>query len=338
MGKAKIISPPPEGYVPVPLEQTHVSYDANNDGVIDEQDDILIQQMEEEKEAERLAKEEEIRKKDELAKQIHQDILKKKKVEERKAKRTQQKAEKTIVATRENVQLKRSVEKKDAELLALAEKITELESSLAETTSAQLKVVAEQEEQTKTVLHETYLKHDGAMEQMRKEMDVLRNQKIAAEKARDDTLMKYREQSVGQSQLRTKESARIAELEKQLKETEAKIQVAREEALLIFRQEQSNKRETQVRAAQDLKVQNIKMKSTWWSSFVSFIKRKKVELSMAGITNYEAAVIVRTKFAIPKMLDDIERMHEQLAILEEMIMMLEKNKSKRQKDPQSPDQ
>jgi hypothetical protein len=312
MGRVRIVAPPPENFIPVPLEQTHVSIDVNNDGVIDVKDEIELKQDEES----RLKLEEEIKRKDEIAKQIHQDLLKKKKLDEKKKLRAEKAATKTILATRENSQLKAILKKKDIQIEELLTKISSIESSISETA----------------------LKQEGAIDLMRKEISLMREQKLAAEKARDETLMKYREQSVGQSQLRTKESARIVELETELKETKAKIQVAREEALLIFREEQSRKKETQIRAAQDLKIQNIKSSSTWWSNFVAFVKRKKIELSMAGITNYEAAVIVRTKFAIPKMLDDIERMHEQLAILEEMIAMLEKNKSKSQKENQSPAQ
>jgi tetrahydromethanopterin S-methyltransferase subunit B len=41
----------------------------------------------------------------------------------------------------------------------------------------------------------------------------------------------------------------------------------------------------------------------------------------------DAAIIVRAKYAIPRMLDDIEKIHEQLSILEEMISMLQKSKN-----------
>ena len=38
-----------------------------------------------------------------------------------------------------------------------------------------------------------------------------------------------------------------------------------------------------------------------------------------GIKNYETAILQRARIAVPKMLDDLEKMHEQLTILEELI-------------------
>lgn len=50
-----------------------------------------------------------------------------------------------------------------------------------------------------------------------------------------------------------------------------------------------------------------------------FRKRRIKSATNVGIKNYETAILERARIAVPKMLDDMENMHEQLTILEDLL-------------------
>jgi hypothetical protein len=50
-----------------------------------------------------------------------------------------------------------------------------------------------------------------------------------------------------------------------------------------------------------------------------FRKRRIKSATNGGIKNYETAILERARIAVPKMLDDMENMHEQLTILEDLL-------------------
>jgi hypothetical protein len=50
-----------------------------------------------------------------------------------------------------------------------------------------------------------------------------------------------------------------------------------------------------------------------------FRNRRIKSATNVGIKNYETAILERARIAVPKLLDDIENMHEQLTILEDLL-------------------
>jgi hypothetical protein len=50
-----------------------------------------------------------------------------------------------------------------------------------------------------------------------------------------------------------------------------------------------------------------------------FRNRRIKSATNVGIKNYETAILERARIAVPKLLDDIEKMHEQLTILEDLL-------------------
>lgn len=50
-----------------------------------------------------------------------------------------------------------------------------------------------------------------------------------------------------------------------------------------------------------------------------FRNRRIKSATNVGIKNYETAILERARIAVPKMLDDMENMHEQLTILEDLL-------------------
>lgn len=87
---------------------------------------------------------------------------------------------------------------------------------------------------------------------------------------------------------------------------------AREEQILKMRQQATEQRGNQLNIVKQ-------RKPSIWSRVKAFFRRRRIELATVAKSNYEVAIIQRARVAVPKMLDDIERMHEQLTILEELI-------------------
>lgn len=87
---------------------------------------------------------------------------------------------------------------------------------------------------------------------------------------------------------------------------------AREETIVAMRNKVTEQRGNQL---------NIVKQRTpsVWSRVKAFFRRRRIDLATVAKSNYEVAIIQRARVAVPKMLDDIEKMHEQLTILEELI-------------------
>ena len=57
------------------------------------------------------------------------------------------------------------------------------------------------------------------------------------------------------------------------------------------------------------------------SKIKSFLKQRRIKSATNPLhTNYEFAIIQQASVAVPKMLDDMEKMHENLVILEELLV------------------
>jgi hypothetical protein len=55
------------------------------------------------------------------------------------------------------------------------------------------------------------------------------------------------------------------------------------------------------------------------SRIKEFLRRRRIKLATVPRANYEQAIIHQASVAVPKMLDEIEKMHESLTILEELL-------------------
>ena len=68
------------------------------------------------------------------------------------------------------------------------------------------------------------------------------------------------------------------------------------------------------------------------SKLKGFLKSRRIKsATTVGIQNYETAILERARIAVPKLLDDIEKMHEQLTILEDLLTKYNEVKSTQEK-------
>lgn len=113
------------------------------------------------------------------------------------------------------------------------------------------------------------------------------------------------------AKLKAELDALRAENERLAREKEA-AEKAREETIVAMRNKATEQRGNQLNMVKS-------RKPSLWVRLKARLKRKRIELATVGVKNYETAIIQRARIAVPKMLDDIEKMHEQLTILEELL-------------------
>jgi hypothetical protein len=105
------------------------------------------------------------------------------------------------------------------------------------------------------------------------------------------------------------------ENQKLIREKEA-AEKAREEQILKVRQQATDQRNNQhmIQLNMTPKIPSLinKIKTL-------FRNRRIKSATNVGIKNYETAILERARIAVPKLLDDIEKMHEQLTILEDLL-------------------
>ena len=102
-----------------------------------------------------------------------------------------------------------------------------------------------------------------------------------------------------------------AENEKLAREKEAAVK-AKEEQIIKARQQATDKQVTQLNMVEA-------RKPTLLSKVKDFFRRRRIKLATVSQANYEQAIIYQASVAVPKMLDEIEKMHESLTILEELL-------------------
>ena len=101
------------------------------------------------------------------------------------------------------------------------------------------------------------------------------------------------------------------EIEKLTSEKEA-AERAREEQILRVRKQATDKGGSQLNMRQARKPSLI-------SRIKEFLRKRRIKLATIPRANYEQAIIHQASVAVPKMLDEIEKMHENLTILEELL-------------------
>ena len=101
------------------------------------------------------------------------------------------------------------------------------------------------------------------------------------------------------------------ENEKLVREKEA-AEKAREQQILKVRKQATDQGGSQLNMVQA-------RKPSLTSKIKDFFRKRRIKLATIPRGNYEQAIIHQASVAVPKMLDDIERMHESLTILEELL-------------------
>jgi hypothetical protein len=145
------------------------------------------------------------------------------------------------------------------------------------------------------------------VEQNEPSQEELEKERIAQEK--------YEELQRKKAEEETRLSVELQSLreqnEKLIREKEA-AEKAREEQILRVRRQATEQGGSQLNMVQA-------RKPTLFSRIKDFFKRRRIQFATIPQANYEQAIIHQASVAVPKMLDEIEKMHESLTILEELL-------------------
>ena len=87
---------------------------------------------------------------------------------------------------------------------------------------------------------------------------------------------------------------------------------AREDQIVKTRQQATDQKTTQLNMVEARKPSLL-------SRIKDYFRRRRIQLATVPRANYEQAIINQASVAVPKMLDEIEKMHESLTILEELL-------------------
>lgn len=135
-------------------------------------------------------------------------------------------------------------------------------------------------------------------------------EKKAAEEKKRKRLAKKESKIAAELALEIEE---LREQNKELARQKEAAEKAREEQILKARQQATEQRGSQLNIVKARKPSLV-------SRIKDFLKRRRIELATVPRANYEQAIIHQASVAVPKMLDDIEKMHERLTILEELLI------------------
>jgi hypothetical protein len=151
----------------------------------------------------------------------------------------------------------------------------------------------------------------------------LEKERIAQEKYEELQRMKAEEESRISAELQN-----LREENQRLTREKEAAERAKEEQIVKMRQQATDQRNNQ-----HMIQLNMTPKTP---SIISKIKtlfrnRRIKSATNVGIKNYETAILERARIAVPKLLDDIEKMHEQLTILEDLLTKYSEVKSTQEK-------
>ena len=154
---------------------------------------------------------------------------------------------------------------------------------------------------------------DGNMEeeveQNEPSQEELEKERIAQEKYEDLQRKKAEEES----RLSVELQSLREQNEKLVRENEAAAK-AKEEQILKVRKQATDQKSSQLNMVEARKPSLV-------SKIKSFLKQRRIKSATNPLhTNYEFAIIQQASVAVPKMLDDMEKMHENLVILEELLV------------------
>ena len=135
----------------------------------------------------------------------------------------------------------------------------------------------------------------------------LEKDRIAQEKHEELQRQKAEQESVISAELQSLRE----ENQKLIREKEA-AERAREEQIVKMRQQATDQKGSQLNMV-------VARKPSLLSRIKDFLRRRRIQIATIPRGNYEQAIINQASVAVPKMLDDIEKMHERLTILEELL-------------------
>jgi hypothetical protein len=135
----------------------------------------------------------------------------------------------------------------------------------------------------------------------------LEKERIAQEKYEELQRKKAEEVSRFSAELQSLRN----ENEKLIKEKQA-TEKAREDQIVKMRQKATDQKSSQLNMVEA-------RKPSLFHRIKDFFRRRRIKLATISRANYEQAIIHQASVAVPKMLDEIEKMHESLTILEELL-------------------
>lgn len=135
----------------------------------------------------------------------------------------------------------------------------------------------------------------------------LEKERIAQEKHEELLRKKADNESMVSAELQSLRE----ENQKLIREKEA-AEKAREVQIVNMRQKATDQKGSQLNMV-------VARKPSLLSKIKEFFRRRRIQLATIPRANYEQAIINQASVAVPKMLDEIEKMHESLTILEELL-------------------
>ena len=134
---------------------------------------------------------------------------------------------------------------------------------------------------------------------------------------------------------KTEEESRISAEMQSLREENQRLtrekeaaERAKEEQIVKMRQQATDQRNNQHMIQLNM---TPKIPSLISKIKTLFRNRRIKSATNVGIKNYETAILERARIAVPTLLDDIEKMHEQLTILEDLLTKYSEVKSTQEK-------
>ena len=112
-----------------------------------------------------------------------------------------------------------------------------------------------------------------------------------------------------------KEIENLRKENEQLLQMKQAIEKTKEEKILAARNKMTEQKGNQL----NLVTQRKPSLMNRFKNYLRARRIKKATVSITGNKNYETAIIERAKMAVPKILDDMEKIHEELVIFEELL-------------------
>ena len=168
-------------------------------------------------------------------------------------------------------------------------------------------IILEEEIEAQQWIDSTLEEEITEIENNEPSQEELEKERIAQEKYEELQRKKAEEENRLSAELQN-----LRELNERLTREKEAAEKAREEQIIKMRQQATEQRGSQLNMVQARKPSLI-------SRIKDFFRKRRIELATIPRANYEQAIIHQASVAVPKMLDEIEKMHENLTILEELL-------------------
>lgn len=283
MGRARVVVPPPADFIPVPLEHTgHLEQPSIEEPIVEEVSETSIQISDTTEEVTSWISGD-MREAEDVSEECDSEELEKERI-------AREKHEELL---RQRAEAERKA-REDEEAIAKAKE-------LLENPPVVVKTVVE-------TVHVTDPKLEEEVKKLKKDKKALQDQIAVLNKTvpSDANLQAQIDQLIADN--------------KRLTEEKEAAERAREQQIVAMRQkatQQSRGQNVHMNLVKDRRpplFDRIKI-------FVKdFLRKRRIEKATSVTkAGYENAIIHRAKIAVPKMLDDMEKMHEQLSILESLL-------------------